>query len=151
MELKDKFTVPAENQAVWDYLFDIERSSKCMPGVVSVEAVDDETYRGQLKVKVGPIAATFDGKVTLTKVEAPHRLVAQIEGGEKTGGSTVRATFTSTLTPVDGGTQVEYEMDLNLRGRLAQFGLTVVRGTAQKMTAAFGQCVQDALSVEAAS
>lgn len=148
MEIKDSFTVKADRERVWAYLLDIEQMSQCMPGVESVEAVGENTYRGQLKVKVGPIAAAFSGKATLTEMDPPNKLVAAIEGDDKSSGSAVKATFTSLLSPTEDGTRIDYTMDVNLRGRLAQFGLTVVKGTAKKMTAEFGKCVQQALTEE---
>lgn len=60
--------------------------------------------------------------------------------------SRVKATFTGTLTPMESGTRLDYEVDLALRGRLAQFGFTVVRATAKKMTADFAQCLQKAVT-----
>lgn len=149
MEINDSLTVAANRERVWAFLMDVKRMAQCMPGVDSVEEVGDSTYLGKLKVKVGPIMAAFNGKATITETEPPTRLVALIEGDDKSSGSTVKATFVSTLSPNGGGTRIDYEMGVNLRGRLAQFGLTVVKGTAKKMTAEFGRCVQETLSEEA--
>jgi carbon monoxide dehydrogenase subunit G len=150
MQINDSLTVAADRERVWAFLMDIKRMAQCMPGVESIEEVDDSTYLGKLKIKVGPIMAAFNGKATIAETEPPNRLVALIEGDDKSSGSAVKATFVSTLSNNgDGGTQIDYEMDINLRGRLAQFGLTVVKGTAKKMTAEFGRCVQETLSEEA--
>lgn len=137
MKISDSFIVQAPIETVWDFLLDIERMSQCVPGIESVEAVDDKTYRGKLRVKIGPISTAFNGMVELTEVEPPHRLVASVSGDDKTKGSAVKAAFESTLESVDNGTQVNYQMDLNLRGKLAQFGSAVVTATAKKMTAEF--------------
>jgi carbon monoxide dehydrogenase subunit G len=150
MEINDSLTVTADRERVWAFLMDVERLAQCVPGVESVEEVGDSTYLGKLKVKVGPIMAAFNGKATITETDPSTRLVALIEGDDKSSGSTVKATFVSMLSPTDGdGTRIDYEMDVNLRGRLAQFGLTVVKGTAKKMTAQFGRCVQATLAEEA--
>ncbi len=139
MQIGDSFVVRAPLEKVWAFLFDIERMSQCVPGVESIEVVDDKTYRGKLKIKVGPIAAAFGGTVTLTEVEPPRRVVASLEGDDKSSASVVKATFTSTLSPVGGGTEVAYQVDMNLRGRLAQFGGPVIGATAKKMTAEFAK------------
>ena len=149
MEINDSVTVTADRERVWAFLMDIERMGQCMPGVDSVEEVGQSSYLGKLKVKVGPILASFNGKARITEMDPPNRLVAVIEGDDRSSGSTVKATFVSTLSPTDDGTRLDYEMDVNLRGRLAQFGLTVVKGTARKMTAEFGECVQRTLAEEA--
>jgi carbon monoxide dehydrogenase subunit G len=148
MQIKDSFTVEADTETVWNYLLDIERMSQCVPGMESIEAVDDKTYVGKLKVKVGPILASFSGRASITEVDPPNRLVADIEGNDKASDSAVKAAFTSTLVSIDEGTRVDYEIEVYLRGRLAQFGLTIVRGTAKKMTATFSTCVQKALTGE---
>jgi carbon monoxide dehydrogenase subunit G len=150
MQINDSLTVTADRERVWAFLIDVKRMGQCMPGVDSIEELDGSTYLGKLKIKVGPVMAAFNGKATITEIDPPNRLVALIEGDDKSSESAVKATFVSTLSPTDGdGTRIDYEMDVNLRGRLAQFGLTVVKGTAKKMTAEFGKCVQETLSEEA--
>jgi carbon monoxide dehydrogenase subunit G len=99
-----------------------------------------------LRVKVGPLSAAFGGCVTIVERVAPELLAAQVEGEDRSSASFVKATFSGRLTPVETGTQLDYEMDLALRGRLAQFGLTVVQGTAKKMTAEFAERLQEALA-----
>lgn len=145
MIIEDTFILLAPVKDVWDFLLDVETMSQCIPGVDALEALDDKTYRGQLKIKIGPITAAFRGVVTFKELDPPNRLVAVIEADDKASASKIKATFTATLTPHEGGTQVAYQTDLNLRGRLAQFGSAVVRGTAKKMTAQFGKCVQQSL------
>ncbi len=145
MKIEDSFTIQAPLEDVWAYLLDVEVLARCIPGVSTLEAIDANSYRGQLTVKVGPIKAVFSGTATFTELEPPNRLVAVLEADDRATASKVKATFTSVLEPVEGGTRVAYTTDINLRGRLAQFGLAVVRGTAKKMTAQFGKCLQQAI------
>jgi len=142
VQISDSFAIHAPPETVWRFLFDIERVSQCVPGVESVEVVDAKTYHGRLKVKVGPVTATFGGTATLTEVDPPRRIVAEIEADDRAIASGVKAAFSSTLTPAAGGTEVAYEMTLHMRGRLAQFGGAVVGATAKKMTAEFAQNVR---------
>ena len=138
MKLKDSFIIEAPIDAVWALLQDIHRVSTCVPGVDRVEEVGPDVYNGILKVKVGPISASFQGEVTLTEqTYPPGRLVAEISGKDKASASQVKAIFTGELSPAEGGTQLDYKMDIALRGRLAQFGLVVVKATAKKMTSEF--------------
>jgi len=146
VQIKDAFTIEAPVETVWAFLQDIPRVSTCVPGVQEVEEIEPDVYRGLLKVKVGPLSAAFSGRVTIIERVAPERMVAQIEGEDKSSASFVKATFASRLKPVATGTEIEYEMDVALRGRLAQFGFTVVRATAKKMTAEFARRLQEALS-----
>jgi len=139
MQIKDSFVINAPQDKVWEFLFDIPKLSRCVPGIESVEAVDDKTYRGKLVVKVGPIRSEFGGTVVLTEVDAPNRIAGTVEGDDKSSASSVKATFTGTLTPVDGGTEAAFQVDANLRGRLAQFGGPVITATAKKLTAEFAK------------
>lgn len=145
MQLADSFTIRASPEKVWAFLLDLEEMGRCVPGLASVEKVDEKTYRGTLEVKVGPVAAAFGGKATLTEFDPPRRMAAVLEGDDKLIASMVKASFTSTLTAVEVGTEVAYHMEVSLRGRLAQFGTTVVSATAKKLTAEFAQNVRTKL------
>ena len=139
MQIKDSFVIKAPQETVWQFMFDIPRLSKCVPGIESVEVLDDKTYRGKLVVRVGPIKSEFSGTITLTQVDAPSRIAGTVEGDDKSSASSVKATFTGTLTPVDGGTEAAFQVDANLRGRLAQFGGPIITATAKKLTAEFAK------------
>jgi carbon monoxide dehydrogenase subunit G len=145
MLIRDSFVIHAPQQNVWDFLFDIPRLSRCIPGIESVEALDDKRYRGKLVARVGPIKAEFDGRVTLTEVDRPNRIVGIVEGEDKSSASSIQATFSGTLTPVEGGTEAAFEVDANLRGRLAQFGGPVIAATARKLTAEFARNLREQL------
>lgn len=145
MLIQDSFVINAPQEKVWCFLFDIPELSQCVPGIESVEVVDDKTYRGKLVVRVGPIKSEFSGKVTLTEVRAPNQIAGHVEGDDKASASSVKATFTGTLTPVAGGTEAAFEVDANLRGRLAQFGGAVITATAKKLTAEFAKCLRERL------
>jgi len=139
MQIKDSFVINAPQDKVWEFLFDIPKLSQCVPGIESVEVVDNKTYRGKLVVRVGPIKSAFSGVVTLTEVDAPNRIAGTVEGDDKSSASSVKATFSGTLTPVPGGTEAAFQVEANLRGRLAQFGGPVITATAKKLTAEFAK------------
>src|SRR3989304_5930594 len=103
MQIKDSFVIKAPQEKVWEFLFDIPKLSQCVPGIESVEVVDDKTYRGKLVVKVGPIRSEFGGTVILTEVDAPNRIAGTVEGDDKSSASPGKATFSGTLTTVEGG------------------------------------------------
>ena len=139
MQIKDSFVINAPQAKVWEFLFDIPRLAICVPGVESVEVVDANTYRGRLVVKVGPIRSEFSGTVTLTEISAPERIVGTVDGDDKAGASMVKAGFSGTLRTVENGTEAAFIIDVNLRGRLAQFGGPVITATAKKLTADFAR------------
>src|SRR3972149_4626351 len=134
MQIKDSFVINAPQEKVWEFLFDIPKLSQCVPGIESVEVVDDKTYRGKLVVRVGPIRSEFGGTVTLTEVKAPNRIAGTVEGDDKSSASSIKATFTGTLITVEGGTEAAFQVDANLRGRLAQFGGAVIGSNPTTVT-----------------
>lgn len=142
MQIRDSFIIRAPREKVWDFLFDITKLAQCVPGVESVEKIDDHTYRGRLALRVGPIKSEFGGTVVLTQVEAPNRISGVVEGDDRSSASSVKAGFTGTLAEVEAGTQAAFLLDVNLRGRLAQFGGPVITATAKKLTADFARNLQ---------
>jgi carbon monoxide dehydrogenase subunit G len=146
MILKDSFTVDAPIEEVWDFFQDIPRLSACIPGIEEVEEIEPDVFRGVMKVKVGPLSARFSGQVKVLERVAPERLVALVEGEDSSSASSAKATFTGVLIEEGNGTRLEYETDVSMRGRLAQFGFAVIRGTAKKMTGIFANNLQEALN-----
>jgi carbon monoxide dehydrogenase subunit G len=146
MILEDSFTVDVPIETVWAFFQDIPRLSACIPGIEEVEKIEDDVYRGVLKVKVGPLSAKFSGEVKVVERVAPERMVALVEGADRSSASSAKATFTGIFVPEGSGTRLRYETDVSMRGRLAQFGFAVIRGTAKKMTDVFARNLQEALN-----
>jgi carbon monoxide dehydrogenase subunit G len=145
MQIKDSFVIKAPQAKVWEFLFDIPKLSQCVPGIESVEVVDDKTYRGKLVIKVGPIKSSFSGIVILTEIHAPNRIAGTVEGDDKSSASSVKASFTGTLKTAADGTEAAFVVEANLRGRLAQFGGPVITATAKKITAEFAKNLREKL------
>ena len=150
MLIKDSFTLTASQADVWALLQQVERIGACVPGVEALNPTGDDTYQGTLKVKIGPISASFGGQVKFLERTAPERLIAEISGQDRSSASLVKATFTGLLIPAENGTQLTYEIDVALRGKLGQFGGAVLQATAKKMTASFIKCFSQHLTESAA-
>lgn len=122
MKLTHAFEVRLPVEQAWQVLTDLERIAPCMPGVHLTDATDD-VYCGGLKVKVGPIAATYEGEARFVErdVEA-WTVVWHASGRETRGKGGASATVTMVLEPARAGTQVAVATDLSISGRLAQFG-----------------------------
>lgn len=146
MVIKGRLTVDAPLETVWAFLQDTPRVSACMPGAEGVEEVEPDVFRGKLKARVGAVAAAFEGQVKITERVAPERIVASVKADDRALASSVTGTFVCQLKPLEAGTQLDYEVDVAIRGRLAQIGFAVVQATARKMTAQFADCLQEALS-----
>ena len=154
MKIEDEFRVDVGVDEAWKVLLDVERIAPCMPGA-QLQEVEGDEYRGIVKVKVGPITAQYKGVARLTETdEANHKVVLRAEGRDTRGQGTASATVTATLTP-DGtgtgsGTVVHIDTDLNVTGKVAQFGRGVMADVSSKLLGQFAQNLErDVLNGEA--
>src|SRR5438445_12756229 len=86
MIIENEFTVPAAADKVMAYLLDVEKVAKCLPGAQLTQIVDDKTYTGKMKLKMGAMDLTFAGTVTITELDdQPGRVVMQATGPEVQG------------------------------------------------------------------
>lgn len=120
MELTNEFEVDAPLGDAWTILTDVERVAPCLPGAQLQEAEGD-TYRGIMKVKLGPITADFKGTARITEQDdTVRRAVIDASGRGKQGQTS--ALITVTAEPLGERTKVHVVTDVNLSGRVAQFG-----------------------------
>ena len=147
MELTHEFEVPVSEDDAFAVLTDIERIAPCMPGA-TLDEVDDGTFTGRVKVKVGPMQMTYRGTAEFTERDPDgHRAVMVARGQEQRGGGTAQATVTSTLEAVaDGRTKVTVHTDLVLTGKPAQFGRGVIADVGDKLLGQFADCLAEELS-----
>ncbi|GBD08917.1 hypothetical protein HRbin22_01163 [Candidatus Thermoflexus japonica] len=145
MVIRETFDVEAPLEQVWAVLQDVPRLATCVPGVERVEEIGSDQYRGQLAIRIGPLSARFEGSVRITRREPPTGLEAEIEGQDGVSGSWVKGVFRGSLEPTGKGTRMACEVNLTLRGRLAQFGGPVFEATARRMIAEFARRLQEAM------
>ena len=138
MELTNDFEVTVPLAEAWKVLTDVERIAPCMPGAQLKEVEGDE-YRGVVKVKVGPITASYRGAARFEELdEAAHRAVLRAEGREMRGQGNASATITASLREAaDGRTAVSVVTDLNVTGKVAQFGRGVLADVSAKLLGQF--------------
>jgi carbon monoxide dehydrogenase subunit G len=143
MIIDGDFTIQAPIQQVWDFLIDIPKMSTCMPGVESLELSGESTYKGMVTIKVGPIATSFQGDVELVEQEEPKFLKAKLQGHDHKTSSMVTGEFSAHIKPLaENSTQIDYQFDLKIRGRLGQFGQAVIQDTARQLTNEFVNCLR---------
>jgi uncharacterized protein len=135
IELDNTFTVPEPPEQAWDVLLDVERIAPCMPGA-SVTSVEGDEITGQVKVKLGPLSLTYKGTAKFTeKDQASHTIAIEASGKETRGAGTASATVHASLKPADGEgqTQVSIHTSLNVTGRPAQFGRSLLPEVSGKL------------------
>ncbi len=137
MQLENSFTVPVPVDDAWRVLLDIERIAPCMPGA-ALDSVEGDAFTGRVKVKLGPINLTYQGKASFVeKDEAAHRAVIDAKGKDQRGNGTAAAVVTATLTGEGSATRVNVLTDLNITGRPAQFGRGVMTDVGNKLLGQF--------------
>jgi hypothetical protein len=154
MDMTGEYRIPAARQKVWEALNDPEVLKKCIPGCQELDKQSDTEMTAKVKTKVGPVSATFTGKVTLTDMNPPESYKISGEGqggvaGFAKGGATVN------LTEDGGETVLKYAATAAVGGKLAQIGSRLIDSTAKKMAdqffSKFAQEVGDGAAAAAAA
>ncbi len=147
MQLTHSFSVPATIDVAWATFMDLREVGECFPGA-TVTDVSADSFTGQVKVKLGPIAMVYTGTGTFTeRDDQSHHALIKAEGKDKRGNGTAGATATIQLSP-DGvdATQVDVTTDLLVTGKPAQFGRGVMQDVSDKLLAQFVSCIEGKLS-----
>jgi carbon monoxide dehydrogenase subunit G len=138
MDLNHSFTVNVPIDDAWRILTDVERIAPCLPGA-QLQEIEGDTYRGAVKVKVGPIQAQFKGAANfLERDEVAYHIVLKGEGRDTGGKGNASAIITADLTAVtDSSTSVVVNTDLSITGKVAQFGRGTMADISNKLLAQF--------------
>jgi hypothetical protein len=138
MDLVHEFTVPVPVEDAWRILTDVERIAPCLPGA-QLQEIEGETYRGVVKVKVGPIQAQFKGQASFVeRDDVSHRVVLKGEGRDTTGKGNASALITAELNSLSAtSTTVKVTTDLAITGKVAQFGRGAMADISDKLLAQF--------------
>jgi carbon monoxide dehydrogenase subunit G len=143
MTFEDRFTVKAPIEAVWAFLRDPHQVAPCIPGTEKIEVVDDRHYHVVAGARVSFLSLSFAMDVAVTEVEEPRRLVSIAEGSDARLKERVRLSSELTLEPVGPAeTAMSYRIELNVFGKLASIGFTVIKGKAKQMAAEFASNIR---------
>lgn len=145
MQLENNFTVPVTLDDTWKLFQDIAAIAPCMPGTV-LDSVDDDTFTGRVKIKVGAVQMSYRGQGIVTYDEPQHHVVLDLSASEMRGAGTAAAKVTAQLTADDGQTRVKMLTDLDLTGRPAQFGRGIMTEVADRLIQQFAKNLANYLS-----
>ena len=140
MEFDNAFDVPVPVDEAWAILMDIERIAPCVPGAELTEVVDENTYKGKISVKLGPVALTFNGQTQFEERDGVgHRATLKAQGTDAKGRGGAHANVSFHMEPSDAGSKVIIHTDLQLSGAVAQYGRGVgmVKDLAQQIIGQF--------------
>jgi uncharacterized protein len=140
--------IPVDRERLWDFMMEVPRVARCVPGVEAVEAVDTGAYRGSLKVQVGPIRLALEGIITVEERDRnAWRARMRAEANDRRLGGGIRARLGLTLAPGAGGTHLKIDTDLAILGKIGEFGQPVIKKKADTILAEFARNLQSALAV----
>lgn len=136
MEMHGEQRIPAPREQVWQRLNDPETLKQCIPGCETIEKLSDTEFTAKVTARVGPVKASFNGKVTLTDLDPPSGYTISGEGaggvaGFAKGGASVQ------LSEDGADTVLRYGVQAQVGGKLAQIGSRLVDGVARKMADEF--------------
>ena len=136
MELTGEQTIPAPRERVWTALNDPEILKRCIPGCQDIQKLSDTELTAKVGLAVGPVKATFNGRVTLSDLDPPngYKISGEGQGGVAGFG---RGSAVVRLTDDPAGTKLSYSADAAVGGKLAQIGSRLVEATARKLADEF--------------
>jgi uncharacterized protein len=145
MNMMGEIALSASPEEVWAKLNDPTVLANCIPGCQSIERVGENGFAAVTKLKIGPVSATFRGKVDLTDIVPAEscRIVGSGDGGLA---GFARGGATATLAAVSEGCLLKYQVEANVGGKLAQLGARFIDGVAKKLADQFFQKFAEAVS-----
>ena len=151
MEFDNAFEVPLPPDKAWPVLMDIERIAPCMPGAQLTEVVDKSTYKGNIAVRLGPVALTFAGLVKFEDIDnGKHTARVKAQGTDAKGRGGANAAASFRLEPTATGSKVLVHTDLTLSGSVAQYGRGVgmIQATASQLMKQFAENLKTQIALQ---
>jgi hypothetical protein len=146
MLIEGKFTMKAPIKQVWDFLLEPGTLASCIPGAEKMEPIDDKTWEGVVKQKVGPILVKLKFTQTLTEIDPPKHVKAIGRGADVTKAATfTQETIVDLKEIAKGEVEVAYRSNVSMVGRLATFGERIMRAKVNKVGEEFTRNLQERL------
>ncbi len=150
MKFTESCIIHAGRPAVWDFLLDAPSVARCVDGVETFDAIDDDQFRGALRVKLGPVALRFEGTLQVElRDSAQSRILLRADARDRKRGGRLRAHLELQLAEENAGqTQLEVGLDAQLQGKISEFGQPLIRRKTQAMLRDFAEQVSLELGAE---
>ena len=143
MQLENSFSVNASPDRVFAYLLDVNKVVGCVPGAELVETVDASTFKGKVKVKVGPITVAYSGTARIAeRDDAARSATLEAEGRETTGPGSARAKAHMQVEGDGSVSTVKITTDYSIAGRVAQFGRGVMEDVSRRIVNDMASCIK---------
>ena len=143
MQLENSFGVGAPPDRVFAYLLDVNKVVGCVPGAEISEVVDPTTFKGKVKIKVGPITVAYSGIARIVnRNDADRSATLEADGRETTGPGSARAKALMTVEAGGDGSVVKIVTDYSIAGRVAQFGRGVMEDVSRRIVNDMAACIK---------
>jgi len=141
VQFENRAVIPASVDTLWGFLMDVKRVSECVPGVDDVRELDAENYQGTMRLRVGPIALRFEGKISIVERDRDsRRATMKAEGTDRGVGGGVKATVTMSLVEQSADqTELVVNTDASVLGKVGEFGQPVMRKKADSIMQEFAR------------
>jgi uncharacterized protein len=150
VKFQQKAVIPVGREPLWEFLMDVPKVAKSLPGVESVRQIDETTYEGTLKVRVGPIGLNLSGKIFLEeKNKEAWRAALRAEAADRMAAGAVRAKTAmqlSELSPQE--TELLVDTDVSILGKIGEFGQPIIRKKADQMLSEFVENIKKQLAAK---
>lgn len=149
IEIKETFIVAAPIDAVWKFMNNPENVVTCMPGASLKEIIDEKSFVGAVKLKIGAVSAQYQGTITYLEADQQSHRVKMLAEGNERGGGTVSGTIDTTLIELaDGsGTEVRCSSSIDLTGKIVQVGRGMIEGVSAQIIKKYVANVRSLLEV----
>ncbi len=137
MKLEDSLLISAPQAQVWDALNDPQILQQCIEGCTRLERREDGAFDGTVQAKVGPVRASFQGVVTISEADPPHKYILTGEGKGGVAGFAKGKASVSLESVGASQTQLKYSVDAAVGGKLAQLGARLIESTAREYSEKF--------------
>ena len=152
MKLRNEFEVGVPLERTWNTLVDVARVARALPGATIEPDAEGGAWRGGMKVKLGPVTTEYMGTARVQDADEDGRVVSfRVEGREVRGQGSAAATITARLGHADGGTRVAVETDMQVTGRQAQLGRSLMEDVAGAILGEFAGRLEKELTGEGLS
>jgi carbon monoxide dehydrogenase subunit G len=143
MQLENSFSIGAPPERVFAYLLDVNKIVGCVPGAELAEVVDPTTFKGKVKIKVGPITVAYNGTARITDRDDANRTATlEADGRETTGPGSARAKAHMSVQADGAGSMVKIITDYSVAGRVAQFGRGVMEDVSRRIVNDMAACIK---------
>ena len=135
MKFSQKAVIAVPREPLWKFLMDIPKVAQSLPGVEKIEQLDPDTYQGTLKVRVGPISLNLQGKITVEERDQDNwRATLRADANDRVAAGAVRGKTSMTLVELNANeTELSVESDVNILGKIGEFGQPIIRKKADAM------------------